>query len=81
MKTAVSIPGDLYAEAESLARRLKLSRSRLYTNALREYVAKRDPDAMTEAINRVVDQVGYDELDAAWLAAGQHTLAQVEWQE
>ena len=81
MKTAVSIPDDVFNDAESLACRLKLSRSRLYTNALQEYVAKRDPDAITESWNRAVDEAGYDQLDEAWLSTAAQTLAQVEWNE
>jgi predicted transcriptional regulator len=81
MKTAVSIPDDIYKQAESLARRLNLSRSRLYANALRDYVAKRDPDAITESWNRAVEQAGYDGIDEAWLAAGLETLRNVEWEE
>jgi metal-responsive CopG/Arc/MetJ family transcriptional regulator len=36
MKTAISIPDDVFAAAERLARRLKKSRSELYSRALRE---------------------------------------------
>src|SRR5207302_10510760 len=49
MKTAISIPDDVYAEVERLARRLNRSRSRLYADAAREYVARHDPDAVTDA--------------------------------
>jgi metal-responsive CopG/Arc/MetJ family transcriptional regulator len=36
MKTAVSIPDDLFEQAEELARRSKKSRSQLFADALRE---------------------------------------------
>jgi metal-responsive CopG/Arc/MetJ family transcriptional regulator len=78
MRTAVSIPDDVYAEVEDLVRRLKISRSELYANALREYVARHDPDAVTAALNRV-----YDDTDAApdpvLRAAAIETLKRVEW--
>jgi metal-responsive CopG/Arc/MetJ family transcriptional regulator len=40
MKTAVSIPDEVYQGAERLARRTKKSRSRLYGDALKEYLAR-----------------------------------------
>ena len=36
MKTAVSIPDDVFESAERLARRTKKSRSRLFSDALRD---------------------------------------------
>ena len=78
MKTAVSIPDDVYAEAEELVRRLKISRSELYASALREYLARRDADVVTAALNRVYDEVD-GEPDEAILAAGVQTLQRVEW--
>jgi hypothetical protein len=40
MKTAISIPDDVFADAERLARRLKKSRSELYSRAIREYIGE-----------------------------------------
>jgi hypothetical protein len=58
MKTAVSIPDDVFEEAERLAGRLWTSRSQLYTRALAEFVARHDDDRVVAAINTVVDEVG-----------------------
>lgn len=52
MKTAVSIPDDVFEKAERLARRVKRSRSEVFTAALREYVARHSPEEITEALNR-----------------------------
>ena len=57
MKTAISLPDDLFERAEQMARRLKKSRSELYREAVEEYVARHDPDAITEAMDRVAQQV------------------------
>ena len=38
MKTAVSLPDEVFDEAEHLAKRLKISRSELYAKALAELV-------------------------------------------
>ena len=52
MKTAISIPDDLFADAEELARELKKSRSRLYGDAVREYVARHSAESITESLDR-----------------------------
>ncbi len=57
MKTAVSIPNDVFNSAERLAKRARKSRSQVYSDALREYVARHAPDEITEAMNRVIDKV------------------------
>jgi metal-responsive CopG/Arc/MetJ family transcriptional regulator len=40
MKTAISLPDSVFAEAEALAQELGLSRSELYTQALQAYLSK-----------------------------------------
>ncbi|MBM3147120.1 MAG: hypothetical protein FJ000_04405 [Actinobacteria bacterium] len=57
MKTAISIPDDVFADAEQLARELKKSRSRLYGDAVREYVARHSAQSITESLDRVCDEV------------------------
>ena len=54
MKTAISLPDDLFADAERIARRLKKPRSRVYSEAIREYVARHDPDLVTRKLDEVV---------------------------
>lgn len=53
MKTAISIPDDLFDEAERLAAESKQSRSQLYSRAVREYVARHSTDRVTAALNAV----------------------------
>ncbi|MEO5894216.1 MAG: ribbon-helix-helix protein, CopG family, partial [Vicinamibacterales bacterium] len=53
MKTAVSVPDDVFEKVERLARRAKRSRSEVFSAALREYVARHAPDEVTEAMDRV----------------------------
>src|SRR5215469_17637627 len=50
MKTTLSIANDLFDGAERLARRTHRSRSRLFTDALREYLARHAPDKVTESM-------------------------------
>jgi predicted transcriptional regulator len=78
MKTAVSIPDEIFKKADIIARRTKRSRSRIYSDALREYVARHSPDEVTEAMNRVIDDIGQpcDEFAAK---ASARVLEKVEW--
>jgi predicted transcriptional regulator len=78
MKTAISIPDKVYAEAERLSRRLKKSRSQVYTEAVTEYIARHDPEAVTEAMNRVCEAVD-TYPDPAITGAARRTLEDVEW--
>jgi predicted transcriptional regulator len=57
MKTAISMPDEVFDQAEHLAKRLKLSRSELYSRALQEFVARHVPDRVTDALNEVCDAV------------------------
>ena len=78
MKTAVSIPDEIFERAERLARRHRRSRSEVYAAALDEYVARHAPDEVTDTMNRVCEEVG-DENDAFLAAAGRRALDRVEW--
>jgi metal-responsive CopG/Arc/MetJ family transcriptional regulator len=78
MKTAVSIPDQLFARADEMARRLGKSRSQLYQEALAEYLLRRDTDAVTEAMDAVLE--GIEDPADGWLAAATRaTLARSEW--
>jgi antitoxin MazE6 len=77
MKTAVSIPDEVFAEAEKLARRLKKSRSELYSRALREYVARHGPEYITETLDQIHAESPPDKNFAA--AAARRTLRRSPW--
>jgi predicted transcriptional regulator len=53
MKTAVSVPDDLFRQAEAAARRLRVSRSQLYATAISEFLNRQQGDAVTERLNEV----------------------------
>lgn len=77
MKTAVSIPDHLFERAERLAWQGRRSRSEVYAAALDEYLARHAQDEVTDAMNRICDDVVGD--DDAFLAAGWRVLADTEW--
>jgi predicted transcriptional regulator len=78
MKTAVSIPDDLFRKADELAGRMGKSRSEVYRDALADYVSRRDPGAITRALDEIADEISAEER-AFTTAAARRTLAQSEW--
>ena len=77
MKTAISIPDDVFEDAEALARRLNKSRSEVYSRAVREYVAKHSSDEVTAALDLVCEEAQPD--SGFTRSAARRTLEQSEW--
>ena len=78
MKTAVSIPDEVFEKVERLARKARRSRSEVFSAALKEYVARHAPDDVTDAMNRVCDEVG-DRPEGFVTIAGRRILKNTEW--
>ena len=78
MKTAVSIPDDVFEAADRLARRAKKSRSGLYSDAVKEYVFRHAPEEVTEAMNRTCDDLDTSS-DPFVTAAARRILGRSEW--
>ena len=57
MKTAVSLPDDLFEDADAFAERAQLSRSELYARALREYLERHDQDHVTAQLDLLVAEI------------------------
>ena len=60
MKTAISIPDDIFEAAERTATEMGLTRSALYSRAVGEFVERRDSGRVTELLDAV-----YAEHDSA----------------
>lgn len=78
MKTAVSIPDDLFEGAERLARRTKKSRSRLFRDALKEYLARHTPDQVTDAMDNALAELGAAD-DRFVSTSARRILERSEW--
>jgi hypothetical protein len=78
MKTAISLPDDVFEGAERLAKRLKMSRSELYARAVAEFISRYSPDEVTESFDKVCAEVG-PELDPALRRAVRRVLERSEW--
>jgi len=51
MKTAVSLPDELFQMGEAAARRLRVSRSELYAKALAEFLKSQEENSITQRLN------------------------------
>ena len=78
MKTAVSIPDDIFKRAERMASQRRQSRSEVYAAALDEYLARHVQDEVTDAMNRVCGETGGND-DAFLVTAGKRVLSDIEW--
>ena len=69
VKTAISIPDELFRELEACSRRLHVSRSRLFATAAREYLARHGSGTnATDAWNAAIVAAGQPGEDPAALA-------------
>jgi hypothetical protein len=55
MKTAISIPNPVFLAAEQLGQQMGLSRSELYTHAIRSYLQTHRYSHVTELLNAVYE--------------------------
>ena len=55
MKTAISLPDDLFARAERTANQLGIPRSQLFARAVYEYLTRHDPESITTRINESLE--------------------------
>jgi metal-responsive CopG/Arc/MetJ family transcriptional regulator len=78
MKTAVSLPDELFQRAESAARKLRVSRSRLYALAIGEYLDRRRADRITRRLDEVYAQRS-SRLDPALRQAQFKSLGTETW--
>lgn len=78
MKTAISLPDDLFSAADSLARKLGITRSRLFASALAEYIAKHRTAKVTERLNLVYASEP-SQADKATRRGQRRIVARSEW--
>jgi len=78
VRTSISIPDDVFVEAERLARSRNESRSQLYSRAVWEFIARHSPERVTAALNVVCADVPAAD-DALASAAARHALRRSGW--
>ena len=77
MKTTISLPDELFASVDSLAKRMRISRSELCVAAVAEYVAKHRSEDATARLNAVYADL-LSEIDPALRRAQARSVAE-EW--
>jgi predicted transcriptional regulator len=78
MKTAISVPDELFRLAEVAARRLRVSRSKLYATAISEFLNRQQGSAVTERLNEVYARRPA-KLDSAFNLAQMRSLEKDSW--
>jgi len=56
MKTAISIPDEVFDRAEATARKLHVSRSELYSRAVAAFIEQYEQKSVTATLNEVYAQ-------------------------
>jgi antitoxin MazE6 len=79
MKTAISIPDDLFEAGEKLARKLKVSRSQLYQQALTRYLQQQGSDIVRESLDRVYSKESNRGLDPLIRIIGEQIIKEEDW--
>ena len=78
MKTAISLPDEIFESADALAERLGLSRSELYATAVAEYLAKHRGEDVTARLNDVFADHASG-VDPAVRSAQARSIGRSEW--
>ena len=78
MKVAISLPDPVFQAAEQLAKRLKKPRSRLYAEAIAEYIDARGGRSITEHLNAVYSAHS-SAVDKGFQKAQLHILSNETW--
>jgi metal-responsive CopG/Arc/MetJ family transcriptional regulator len=79
MKTAISVPDDLFDAAERTAKRLGLSRSELYQRAVASFLERQSDTLVTNALNEVYQSERTGQLDPLLDRMQRATLAREDW--
>ncbi len=78
MKTAISIPDKVFRSADSLAKRLGISRSQLYSTAIAEYLSKHQGKQVTDRLNAIYSEED-SSLSPSLMIMQAKSLAHEEW--
>jgi len=78
MKTAISIPDDLFEQADGLAQELAVSRSQLYARAIAEYTERHRSRNVRQKLDEIYANQE-SELDPALAMMQSLSLPPEEW--
>jgi metal-responsive CopG/Arc/MetJ family transcriptional regulator len=78
MKTAISIPDDVFDAAEEMAKRIGMSRSQLYATAVRDYLDAHRSRGVTARLDQVYERID-SRLDLRVAEAQTSSLDEEDW--
>jgi metal-responsive CopG/Arc/MetJ family transcriptional regulator len=78
VKIVVSLPNEIFRQAEAAAKKQRISRSKLYASAISEYLDRLRAESVTERLNQVYSKHD-SRLDPALERAALQTLAKDPW--
>ena len=78
MKITISLPDALFRDADRLAKRLKKSRGELCRDALAEYLGRHAPEAVTDLLNALAQELD-TRPDTFASTAAKDVLERSEW--
>jgi metal-responsive CopG/Arc/MetJ family transcriptional regulator len=78
LKTAISLPDPIFEEAEVLAQKLGISRSELYTEALKVYLRRYNRERILSKLNEVYSQESSD-LDTVMTTMQLLSVPREDW--
>ncbi len=78
MKTAISLPDQVFEAADTLAARLHVSRSQLYVMALEKFMKEHDQSSITGQIDDYIENHGQP-IDSAFAESSRQDLLKVPW--
>jgi predicted DNA-binding protein len=79
MKTAISIPNELFEAAEQVAKRLGVSRSEFYQRALAEYLEGQNDATITELLDRLHGTGFTGDMDPGLEAMQRASIVREDW--
>ncbi|MGI9055761.1 MAG: hypothetical protein ACR2F2_08175 [Pyrinomonadaceae bacterium] len=78
MKTAISVSDDVFELSEKLAKKLKVSRSKIFAMGVKKLAEEYDEEDLTAKVNAVCEKVDTS-LDPFWKKAQAKILEKNEW--
>ncbi len=78
MKTAISVTDDVFQLSENLAKKLKVSRSKIFAMGVKKLAEEYDEDEVTEKLNRFYEKEKA-EIDPVILKMAALSLPRDEW--
>lgn len=78
MKTAISVPEDVFELSNSLAKKLKVSRSKIFAMGVKKLAEEYDEEEVIASINKVCEKVDTS-VDPVLFKMAMLTLPAEEW--